>query len=143
MAMGGRDHGERAAARTRSGHLPVLVSLFLALAPGFGCSAGRRLDEAVIPADAALRVAEIAELRAAIERDHATLEDLITRSGSDEGGVLALHEDPALRTIAERLTWQERRLARLEGLGAEGEREGPDGSAAEGSTEPAGMAVPE
>ena len=104
---------------------PALVSLLLvlALAPRPGCFGGRP-NEAAIPADPALRAARIAELRQAIERDHATLEDLITRSGSaepenpgagdEEGGAVALHENPTLRAIAQRLTRQARLLARLE-----------------------------
>ncbi len=54
----------------------------------------------------------IEELRQAIARDHATLEDLISRPrGADE---IRLHVDPELRTIATRLTEQERELERLE-----------------------------
>ena len=61
--------------------------------------------------DATLRAARIEALRHDIERDHRTLEDLITRPG--QAADASLHEDPELRAIATRLSEQERLLETL------------------------------
>lgn len=54
----------------------------------------------------------IETLKTSIERDHRTLENLITQPGL--GADQSLHENPELRAIAERLTAQERALEELE-----------------------------
>lgn len=61
--------------------------------------------------DPTIRAARIEALEEAIAADHATLEDLISRPGAGEAR--PIHEEPEVRLIGERLTNQERELARL------------------------------
>ncbi len=63
-------------------------------------------------ANPSTRGERIAELRQAIDRDHATLEALITRPVAEDDG--PLYEDPEMRAIAARLTTQVNALERLE-----------------------------
>ncbi len=130
--------------RSRRSALLLLSFLAFFLAFSTGCF-GKRPSEAPIPTDPALRAAEIAELREAIDRDHATLEEWITRKGLEEAdapaGQPSLHEDPTLRAIAERLTRQERRLARLESF--ERERAERNAAADDGSAKSTGPVAPQ
>ena len=81
---------------------------------GLGCAAPGAGSEQILASDPQAQAARIAELRRAIERDHATLENLISRPSTENAA--ELHDDPELREIAVRLTGQERALERLEAL---------------------------
>jgi hypothetical protein len=84
---------------------------------GFACL-GAGGEDAMDPAmqDATLRAARIEALRGAIERDHRTLENLITQPG--QAADATLHESPELREVATRLIEQERTLEALIAMAA-------------------------
>lgn len=103
----------RAAARTRAARrFAAFAAVALLSTAGVGCLGASSEPDALPAADSQRRGERIEELRRAIDRDHATLEGLITRPPV-EGGV-PLYDDPELRAIAIRLTDQERALERLE-----------------------------
>lgn len=76
-----------------------------------GCHGASSETDDAVASDPRLRAERIEELRQAIERDHASLEDLITRP--DAAGATPLYADPELREIAARLGDQERSLELL------------------------------
>ena len=75
------------------------------------CAAGG--ESAPIPADPAVREAEIAALEVRIERDRQTLGGMVTMPRDLEAS--PFHEDADLRAVAERLTKDADRLERLRG----------------------------
>lgn len=77
-----------------------------------GCHGASSETDDAVASDPRLRAERIEELRQAIERDHVSLEDLITRP--DAAGATPLYADPELREIAARLGEQERSLELLE-----------------------------
>lgn len=86
-----------------------------------GCfGAGANLEDPA-RSDSLLRAARIEELKQSIAQDHTTLEDWITRPDGENAS--ALHEDPQLLTIAERLSENQRALGQLETAAAEAETE--------------------
>lgn len=76
-----------------------------------GCHGASSETDDAVASDPRLRAERIEELRQAIERDHVSLEDLITRP--DAAGATPLYADPELREIAARLGDQERSLELL------------------------------
>lgn len=92
--------------------LTTLIVCLLAGVVGIACL-GRTSGNEVDPAmqDATLRAARIETLQNDIERDHRTLEDLITQPG--QAADTSLHDHPELRAIATRLSEQERLLETL------------------------------
>jgi len=98
--------------------LTTLIACLVLPLAGSGCL-GWTGDDEVDPAmqDATLRAAQIETLREDIEQDHRTLEDLITQPG--QAADASLHEDPALRAIATRLSRQERLLETLLAMDAD------------------------
>ncbi len=110
---------ESARGRIDSRILVVTASLIACLA-GFAClNFNFGNDDAIDPAmqDPALRAARIESLRSEIERDHRTLEDLITQPG--QAADASLHDHPELRAIANRLTEQERLLEAILAMDAD------------------------
>jgi hypothetical protein len=108
-------HTRRAELRPRAGAARRVLGLaaiaFFSMG-GFACLGGSSDPGIGLANDPERRALRIEELRQAIARDHSTLEDLISRPrGADE---IRLYVDPELRTIATRLTEQERELERLE-----------------------------
>jgi len=101
------------APRRRGSVAPVAFMLVLMLG-GVACLGRSVTPESPALHDPSLRAARIEELRGAIARDHATLEQRITQSRSEQDG--ALHADPEIRAIAARLSAQEQELERLEAL---------------------------
>ena len=108
---------QRSASRPFQGlALPLLLAL-LAVSVLACLGAGPDpLDPALSDPD--LRAARIEELKLAIAQDHATLEDMISRPDVEDA--VSLHDDPQIRTIAARLTDNERALNRLEEAAADG-----------------------
>ncbi len=99
-----KQHASRRISRCAAATLVAIV--------GVACFGGSPEPEDPALSDPNLRAARIEELRQAIKRDHETLEDLITRPGTEWN--TALHEDQEMRAIAARLTEQEEALERLE-----------------------------
>jgi len=98
---------------------PRCVAAALISIAGIACFAGSPEPQDPALSDPILRKARIEELRQAIKKDHETLEDLITRPGVEWN--TALHEDPEMRAIADRLTEQEHALERLEAASQDGD----------------------
>lgn len=92
--------------------IAVFAAVALLSLAGIGCLGASSETHDLPAADPQPRGARIVELRQAIDRDHATLEDLITRPRAE--GAAPLHDDSELRAIAARLTDQVRALERLE-----------------------------
>jgi len=92
--------------------LVALATAALLTLTGLACSGAR--PEAPDPAlsDPKLRAERIEELKASIDRDHATLEDLITQPRTEDG--VPLHDNQEMRAIAARLTEQQVSLDLLE-----------------------------
>lgn len=67
-----------------------------------------------LPTDAAARAAEIARLEARVERDRASLADMVTSERDLD--TEPFHEDPELRAIADRLSADTERLERLRAM---------------------------
>jgi len=107
MARAGAPHTPRAAPRFAAvAALAVLLSI-----AGVACLGWSPETDDPALSDPQLRAARIEELKQAIERDHATLEDLITRPVDNDA---PLYDDPEMRAIAGRLNEQVRTLERLE-----------------------------
>lgn len=106
------------AANRRSGLrvLSPLAATALLTLVVFGCLGGGPDAEDPTRSDPQLRMARIEELKRAIAQDHATLEDLMTRPEVEDA--LPLYDDPVIRTIAARLTQNERALEELEAAAA-------------------------
>lgn len=96
--------------RGRGKHALAVVALFSIA--GFACLGARSETDDPTASDPQSREERIEELRQAIERDHVTLEDLITRPLAEADA--PLYDDPEMRAIARRLTEQVRALERLE-----------------------------
>jgi len=94
---------------------PFAATGLLTLA-AFGCLGGGPEAEDPTRLDPQLRMARIEALKLAIAQDHTTLEDLITQPELEDA--LSLHDDPVIRTIAARLTQNERALEQLEAAAA-------------------------
>jgi hypothetical protein len=108
---------------------PPLAAIALGLslaAPGCLGAGGQAPHEHREPADSAELATEIEVLQVSIERDHRTLEDLITQPGLAADG--SLHENPELRAIAERLTEQERSLEELQAISVSVSKDRTDAS---------------
>jgi hypothetical protein len=87
----------------------ALVGLLWA---GLACLGGSPNPDDEIANDPERRAERIVELRAGIERDHAVLQDLISRPrAADEAPI---YDDPEVRAIAARMTNQVDTLERLE-----------------------------
>ena len=99
-------------ARAGSQPLAAFAAVALLSITGFACLGSSSETDDPSTSDPRLREERIEQLRQAIDRDHATLEDLITRPGVEDGP--QLHDDPELRAIAARLSEHERALERLE-----------------------------
>ena len=106
----------RRASESRPHGLQIGRSLALTgLAIGLmGCAAGAAPDTRAA-ADPSWRAERIETLRRAIAEDHASLEDLITQPRQPEPAP-ALHRNPEIQAIAERLADHQRELAQLEAL---------------------------
>lgn len=111
-----------------AGFLPVAlpritpgVSITLLGLVLLGCFGAGADVEDPARSDSLLRTARIEELKQSIARDHTTLEDWITRP--DGVNASALHQDPRIFTIAERLSENQRALVQLETAAAEAEAE--------------------
>ena len=107
-------HATEPTTRTRTLRCSPVVTIALCLSiMGSGCLGGSWTNaESRHPNDAADRATQIETLKASIERDHRTLENLITQPGL--AADRSLHENPELRAIAERLTALEQALEQLE-----------------------------
>ncbi len=100
-------------ARTRAARrIAVFAAVALLSVAGIGCLGASSETNEPQTADPQLHRQRIQELRQAIDRDHATLEALITRPAAADGA--PLYDDPEMRAIAVRLTDQVRALERLE-----------------------------
>jgi hypothetical protein len=99
----------RVEAAKRSAALATTTLLVITGLACFGAS-----PEAPDPAlsDPLLRAERIEELKQSIDRDHATLEDLITQPRTEDG--VPLHDNQEIRVIAARLTEEQNALDRLE-----------------------------
>jgi len=104
------------------------IALCLSIAAS-GCLGGSRSKPEPSNLDhSAEHATRIESLRASIERDHRTLEDLISQPGL--AADRSLHENPELRAIAERLTAQEDALEQLKtNSSSQTEKPGPSGPA--------------
>jgi len=93
--------------RKSAGAVLLVASLL-----GSGClGAGGDVDDEALMRDPQARATRIEALRTAIDKDHRTLETLITQPG--QAADASLHANPELRAIAVRLTEQERLLREL------------------------------
>jgi hypothetical protein len=99
----------------------MLVTALSVLILGSACLGGHadRMEDVTL-LNPEVRAAEIESLKAAIQRDHRMLEDLVTQTGRSADQ--SLHEDAELRAIAKRLPEQERRLELLESNSGETNR---------------------
>jgi hypothetical protein len=90
----------------------ALATTALLVITGLACVGAS--PEAPDPAlsDPQLRAERIEELKQSIDRDHATLEDLITQPRTEDG--VPLHDNQEIRAIAARLTQEQNALDRLE-----------------------------
>lgn len=93
-----------------TGVAAIAVIAMLSIA-ATGCHGASSETDDAVASDPRLRAERIEELRQAIERDHVSLEDLITRP--DAAGATPLYADPELREIAARLGDHERSLELL------------------------------
>lgn len=89
----------------------VFAAAVLSLIVQIACAGGNSSSEDPSASTSQEPGTLIEDLRQAIERDHARLEELITRPQAE--GATPLHDDPELRLIAARLTERVRRLERL------------------------------
>ncbi len=92
----------------------IAACLLAAMACLAGCLAGRADPEAELARDPAWRAERIEELRAAIDRDHAMLQELISEVRTEDE--TPVYADSEVRAIAARLTEQMRSLERLEAV---------------------------
>lgn len=105
----------------RAGARGTLATIALLLAAAPACE-GLRGAPDPLAGDPTARAAEIERLEAQIERDRASLETIVTTPRDIEQA--PLHEDAALRAIAERLAADAQRLDQLRAIDASGAGEG-------------------